>query len=182
MLRHGLTAGNMEKRYIGRTDEPLCDAGIKALEGLRIPTCELLLSSPMLRCVQTAEVLFPGQEAEIIHDFRECDFGDFEGKNYAELNGNQDYQKWIDSGGEMQFPGGERPADFKERCCRAFISATKAAGEIRSMAMIVHGGTIMSVLERFAVPRKGYYDWSVPNGHGYLCEFDKKEIKVLEKL
>ena len=27
-IRHGATKGNLEKRYIGRTDEPLCDIGI----------------------------------------------------------------------------------------------------------------------------------------------------------
>ena len=27
LIRHGATAGNIEKRYIGTTDEPLCDTG-----------------------------------------------------------------------------------------------------------------------------------------------------------
>ena len=33
LVRHGKTAGNLEGRYIGsRTDEPLCEEGIHALE------------------------------------------------------------------------------------------------------------------------------------------------------
>lgn len=180
MIRHGLTLGNMEKRYIGRTDEPLCEEGRKQLAELCVPRCDVLVCSPMLRCVQTAGLLFPNQEAQTVHNFRECDFGDFEGKNYSELNGNADYQKWIDSGGEMQFPNGEKPSEFKERCCAAFVEAAKTSCD--TMAMVVHGGTIMSVLERFSVPHKGYYDWNVPNGHGYLCEYDGEKIKVIEKL
>ena len=27
LIRHGATAGNLERRYIGRTDEPLCEQG-----------------------------------------------------------------------------------------------------------------------------------------------------------
>ena len=34
-------------------------------------------------------------------------FGSFEGKTYFDLNGNEDYQRWIDSGGTLPFPGGE---------------------------------------------------------------------------
>ena len=30
-IRHGLCAGNLEKRYIGTTDEPLCEAGRREL-------------------------------------------------------------------------------------------------------------------------------------------------------
>ena len=32
LIRHGMNAGNREKRYIGRTDEPLCSEGIAALQ------------------------------------------------------------------------------------------------------------------------------------------------------
>lgn len=64
-IRHSMTAGNLERRYIGcRTDEPLCEAGIslaqqKAAEFRQtFPMPEVVLISPMRRCVQTAEILF----------------------------------------------------------------------------------------------------------------------------
>ena len=34
-IRHGATEGNLRRRYIGRTDEPLCEAGIAQVETLR---------------------------------------------------------------------------------------------------------------------------------------------------
>ena len=68
---------------------------------------EVVLTSPMRRCVQTAEILFPDTPREIVYGLQECDFGDFEGKNYAELSGDPAYQAWIDSGGTLAFPGGE---------------------------------------------------------------------------
>lgn len=72
--------------------------------------------SPMLRCRQTAEILFPGQPQIEIDAWREMDFGAFEGKNYQELNGDPRYQEWIDSGGTLAFPGGESREDFIARC------------------------------------------------------------------
>ena len=63
--------------------------------------------SPMLRCRQTAEILFPQIPQIEIDPWREMDFGEFEGKNYAQLNGDLRYQAWIDSGGTLAFPGGE---------------------------------------------------------------------------
>ena len=31
LIRHGQTQGNLERRYIGSTDQPLCPAGREAL-------------------------------------------------------------------------------------------------------------------------------------------------------
>ena len=72
--------------------------------------------SPMLRCRQTAEILFPQIPQIEIDPWREMDFGEFEGRNYAQLNGDPRYQAWIDSGGTLAFPGGESREAFIARC------------------------------------------------------------------
>ena len=107
LLRHGQTQGNLEKRYIGKTDEPLLlddtesmrkiSALQKRLEQETIAGSQKLFVSPMLRCRQTAELLFPGQEQVVIDKLREMDFGRFEAKNYMELSADPAYQAWIDS-------------------------------------------------------------------------------------
>ena len=181
LIRHGFTAGNLEKRYIGRTDEPLCDEGKATLSSLTYPECEVLIVSPMQRCIQTASLLFPHQKAHICDDFRECDFGAFEGKNYQELNGNPAYQKWIDSGGTNPFPSGESPMQFRSRCCTAFMQMMQQFSSAESAAMVIHGGTIMSILSEFAKPHREYYDWLTENGHGWFCEFHSNIITILEK-
>lgn len=58
-IRHGRTAGNLEKRYIGRTDEPLCKEGITELESIKYPDCDAVFASPMNRCLQTAKFIYP---------------------------------------------------------------------------------------------------------------------------
>ena len=89
LIRHGKTEGNLQGRYIGSTDEPLCEEGKRALfsmkEQKKYPYPEYLFQSPMKRCKESAEILFPQKEACTVSDLRECDFGRFEGKNYLEL-------------------------------------------------------------------------------------------------
>ena len=183
LIRHGKTAGNLLGRYIGsRTDEPLCDEGREGLAGKQLPEVERLYVSPMKRCVETAELLWPEfdrKNIQKVKDLRECDFGDFENKNYKELSGNGDYQAWIDSNGTLPFPNGESMDLFKSRCREAFAQIAeevsgaeqewKASGEtgIFRAGIVVHGGTIMAILEQYGYPKRAYFDYQVKNGCGY---------------
>ena len=183
LIRHGKTAGNLLGRYIGsRTDEPLCDEGREGLAGKQLPEVERLYVSPMKRCVETAEILWPGfdrKKMQKVTDLRECDFGDFENKNYKELSGNGDYQAWIDSNGTLPFPNGESMDAFKSRCLEAFARIVEevsgaeqewiASGKtgIFRAGIVVHGGTIMAILEQYGYPKAAYFDYQVKNGCGY---------------
>jgi len=163
---------------VGRTDEALlAEAGEMLLrEGgsMKEIICpDALYVSPMLRCRETARILFPGQEQIMVEAFRECDFGEFEYRNYAELNGNLDYQRFIDSGGTCGFPGGETLREFQDRCVSAFcgvVDSEWAENPDSSIAFVVHGGTIMAILDRFSNPHKDYFDWRTGNGTGYAAE------------
>ena len=183
LVRHGKTAGNLEGRYIGsRTDEPLCEDGIHALEEKvregTYPSVDLVYASPMIRCRQTAKILWPkvadSHQIQYVQDLQECDFGAFENKNYQELSCNAEYQAWIDSNGTLPFPGGESNEAFRKRCCQAFQRITEGlqkqeekTGQTLRAAVVVHGGTIMAILERFGTPKKNYFDYQVKNGCGY---------------
>ncbi|MBQ7784528.1 MAG: histidine phosphatase family protein [Clostridia bacterium] len=178
LIRHGQTQGNIEHRYIGgKTDEPLCAQGIEKLKEKEYPVVRRVFVSPMKRCMQTAERLYPGVPVEIVEDFRECDFGEFENKNYAELNGRADYQAWIDSNGEIPFPGGENRAEFAARCVKAFDDLMRRNFQ-EDCAIIAHGGTIMAIMEQCAEPKGGYYDFQVKNGEGYILRSDGTYEKI----
>ena len=61
LIRHGETAGNQKQRYIGRrTDEPLLPQSQEVLKQLDYGEPQAVYASPMLRCTQTASILFPG--------------------------------------------------------------------------------------------------------------------------
>lgn len=209
LIRHGMTEGNKEKRYIGRTDEPLCSEGFAKMKEYvgkkRYPKADAVYVSPLKRCIETARLIYPDQDYILCSNLTECDFGDFENKNYLELSKNEDYKNWIESGGKQKFPSGEDPEGFKKRCQEAFKeivednlkvskgdswksstdhlvkeslahiskdntkdSDNKAAN--KAIALIVHGGTIMAILEKYGLPEKGFYDWQLSNGEGYECE------------
>lgn len=205
LIRHGMTQGNKEHRYVGTTDEGLLPESVEQLRGMREfwqeqalikdrtdilcdksaivgnPTakpCEesgknavgnlTVYVSPYLRAKQTADILFPGIKQVEIAEFAECRFGAFEYKNYAELNGNADYQRFIDSGGTTAFPGGESRAEFKERVMRGFDKMLAAVEESQPYTIVVvaHGGTIMALMDQLSEPHKDYFDWQVKPGEG----------------
>lgn len=178
-IRHSMTASNLERRYIGRkTDEPLCRQGIelarqqaKRLNGL-LP--EYVFVSPMLRCRETASILFPNLQQIIVPDFAECDFGKFEGKNFKELSGDEDYKSWIDSGGQLPFPGGESREEFVRRCCKALERIIQQY-EFETAALVVHGGTCMAALSEMEEERTPYFDWKIPHCVPLFCRVLQKE-------
>lgn len=198
LIRHGQTQGNLEGRYVGRTDEPLLESAKEALRQSkwRDFTPDLVYCSPMLRCRQTAEILFFYREScpiscetKVLYEndsdtnilvwdgFQETDFGQFEYLTYADLNGNPDYQAWIDSGGLTAFPGGESGQEFRLRCQNAFVRCVKDAKEkqAQKIAIVAHGGTIMSIMERYAVPKADFYSWQVKNAEGFLVRLEKMD-------
>lgn len=186
LVRHGATPGNLEKKYIGSTDEELSGWGIQDLlqkrDTLCYPAADKLYVSPLKRCRQTARLLYPVLEQVIIEDLRECDFGQFENKNYLQLQENPAYQLWVDSGGVMAFPEGEHPEDFRRRCVKAFLEVLKreeaGSGEGETLAFVVHGGTIMSVMAALCTEEKGYFDWQVLNGGGYVCTYTEGRLDL----
>lgn len=187
LIRHGSTAGNLEGRYVGRTNESLCDKGREELQknirkgiysagGSGVSPVEAVVTSPMRRCVETAEILYPDITPVIIKEFTETDFGLFEGKNYEELMQDKKlaplYQDWIDGEGTTPFPEGESLEQMRRRCAAAFEKSLPMLARSRHTALVVHGGTIMSIMSSFVTPKEEYYAWQCANGAGYLCRLE----------
>ena len=66
LIRHGMTEGNRHQRYIGVTDEPLCEEGRNLLSNVTYPRAQALFVSPLRRCRETARILFGDQEQRVI--------------------------------------------------------------------------------------------------------------------
>lgn len=181
LIRHGKTYGNTLGRYIGTTDESLCAEGREALQAIFeagiYPMPDILYGSPLKRCQETAAILFPGKGVRLVPDLRECDFGEFENKNYRELSGNVAYQAWIDSNGTLPFPGGESREGFEKRCREGFAELLNGLRDapFRRAAFVVHGGTIMSILAAYAAQKEEFYHWQVQNGEGFRMLWDETE-------
>lgn len=177
-IRHGKTLWNVEERYIGRTDLPLCQAGIEELQkkwGKSSIKFDYLYSSPMKRCVETAKILFPEADIKTESNLRERDFGIFEGKRYGDLKDDINFIKFVESKGTFPIPDGESREDFEKRISagvRNIISETEANGG-QSLGLVTHGGVIMHLLSNLSVRGGTIFDYRVENGGGYMADYDK---------
>ena len=180
LIRHGATEGNLKKRYIGRTDEPLCPAGIAQLNLLStpLPRCDFIFSSPLLRCRQTAELLFPQQPVLLTEGLKECDFGIFEGLTATELNNNPAYAEWLKNGCTSPIPGGEDIKAFKSRVTKAFLDIILSLPDYHTVAFVMHGGCIMSILEHFCPGKGNFYDFHIDNGQWVSCNFQDNILTI----
>lgn len=185
LIRHGATPSNKRHAYLGKTDEALSDEGRKQIlsykgEGVypSISNDLLVMSGPMLRCIQTRKLIYPDCKEFVIPEWTEIDFGRFEGKNYQELNGDPDYQSWIDSGGLLAFPGGESRKTFIKRSLEGFARCLEQLINHKKerAACVVHGGTIMAVVS--SLTGGDYYDYQVKNGQGYQLVLVVKDGNV----
>lgn len=177
MVRHGFTNGNYKRQYVGVTDEPLSKKGKLVLYQSIDKEIKIVYVSPMRRTRETAEILFPNAQQIVVDGLREMNFGDFEMKNYEDLKENKEYRKWVDSNCEGEIPNGEKKCDFTKRSCKAFDEAVKHAfeGKKEKIAIVAHGGTIMSILSEYAHPKCNYFDCKTPNGKFWVVVAKKEE-------
>ena len=174
LIRHAITAYNLNGIYSGQLDCPLCPEGITDLknkiEKYRYPNVQEVYCSPLTSCVQTADVLYPSSPLTVVEDLREMSLGDFEGKGLLELNKNREYLNWISNSLLNPPPNSlEGTEEFTRRITSALHNILKNMSErrINEAAVISHHGVIMGILTSFAYPRLPITDLSVPNCSGY---------------
>lgn len=175
LIRHGLTAGNIDGQYVGCTDLELTTNGIKELLALRdrgiYPKCGLVFSSDMKRAVQSAGTIYPTHEIIADADLNEINFGIFEGKTPMELKDRGDYTQWIK--GELPAaPGGESTTEFAARLCVGLNRCVRTMMErgVYSAAVVIPGGAIMTLLAVAALPRRQMKEWACNSGRGYTIQ------------
>lgn len=180
LLRHGKTLWNQQGRYLGRTDLPLSPEGAAELSAWTGNPPGKIFTSPMLRCRQTAEILFPDRQSEPVPGWEEMDFGIYEGRTWKELadDPKSGYQAWVDGGCLAPIPRGGDKAGFCRRVTEAFRRLAEE-GSLDDAALVVHGGTIMALLEAFGEPRRLFYDWHCGNGEGWQVQWESKSARLL---
>ena len=181
LIRHGSTALSEARRYQGRLDEGLSENGKASLCRARFSPGQVYVS-PARRARETADILFPGTKQRIVEDLREMDFGAFEGRGWWEMEQDPDYRNWVDGGCMGRCPGGEDRAEFSRRVCAAFEGILTEESESAELAVIAHGGTQMSVLERWGEPGREDYQWQRPCGCGWLLNWDGQTLQVLQQV
>jgi alpha-ribazole phosphatase len=176
LMRHSRTAGNIERRYVGVTDEPLCAEGIALAQSSGIDTrAATVYVSPLKRALETAGIKFPNARLHVVEDLREMNFGDFEGRSAAEMERDEAYISWLKSNCMLPCPNGEGLEDFSDRVCAAFDGIVRECiknGDGK-LVIVAHGGSIMSILNRYGKPERQYYEWYVDNCCFYRTKLDE---------
>lgn len=173
LIRHGITQGNLDGKYIGQTDLALCPDGekdIRALAGSGVyPQVERVYSSPLKRCVETAEIIYPDIQLTKVDEIAEMDFGEFEGKRQQELENLPEYTEWLKGGADACPPGGETFGDFSLRCISGLdiIFSDMMKKELTRAAVVTHGGVITNLLAGFGLPKGRPADFMCAPGGGF---------------
>ena len=174
LIRHGASAGNLQGRYIGKTDSPLAMESVKTLAELKqkyeYPTADAYYCSTHARCRDTLKILYPGETPLGVDGLEECDFGDWEGKTASQLQKTDPaFAKWMAGGEQASPPNGEGGAAFMYRVCSAFEKLVE--GLIRShtytSVLVIPGGVMMTILSAYGLPKAPFYDWMCEPGFGY---------------
>lgn len=181
LVRHCATKENLEKRFIGITDVSLAPEGFAHATELsdKMPQVQHLYISPLIRCRQTAILLWPNVGQTVIPELRETDFGPFEGKTHDELKDDEAYNKWLSYPDDPSVvPMVEDVAASGKRATQALeqISADASKNGYEAVGVVSHGGTLMSILARHGQPSRDYYSWRMPNGGGYIARLEQDEL------
>lgn len=149
IIRHGQTDTNKEKRINGNsTDLPLNEAGRKQANELResfdLSDFDEVISSPLTRAYETAQIVTEGTGIEVKTDarLREADYGSWDGKSEVELF--DQHPDVFDNNGYL-LPGfieyAENAEDYEDVYLRIneLLNEISQLGDNKKVALVCHG-------------------------------------------
>ncbi len=151
LLRHGETEGRSSSRFHGRGDVPLSEEGRAqmraARDALATEWFDCVVASPLSRSWEGARLVAGNTAVRIEPDFREVDFGRWEGLTAREIEDRDPilYRDWQARVPGFEFPDGERRKDFLERVSRG-LHRLQGSGA-RSALLVLHKGPIRAVID-----------------------------------
>lgn len=155
-IRHGETAWNVDTRIQGHLDIPLSANGRwqaeRLADALKDAAISAIYASDLTRAWETAQYIGQAQGLQVTKEIglRERDFGDFEGKTFAEIEVLLPDQsiRWRKRDPHFYPAGGESLVALRARVLEAAERlAAQHPGE--QIALVGHGG-VMDVLYRAA--------------------------------
>jgi len=154
LVRHGETEGNSRERFHGKTDVALSLEGRAqardAAHALGRQEFDRIVSSPLSRAWVTARIVASAGAIQLETDFREIDFGRWEGLTRDEIRERDPglYVAWTGGHTGFEFPGGERREHFRSRVDRAMDRIlTNGDG---SVLIVAHKGVLKRIVDRLA--------------------------------
>ncbi len=161
LVRHGATELTIQRRYSGRGDVPLAELGREQAAGaaervVRLAGGEVtaVLSSPLARCTETAAIIAKALGDPPVStdpDLIECDFGEWEGRTFAEIKERwpRELDAWLASTAVAP-PGGESIRAIGARV-RRLVARVRDAYQPGAVVVLVSHVTPIKLLLRDAL-------------------------------
>jgi len=128
LTRHGLTPRSQPEQHLGqKIDTPLSEEGraqaAALAERLAVVSFWKIVSSPLLRARQTAEIAAGGRTVEVHPRLAEMDYGRWESLTYAQIDEHEaaERRRWEEDPATRRCPGGESGNDVAARA-RTFLA------------------------------------------------------------
>ncbi len=173
LIRHAACEETRKGEYVGTKDVPLSKEGIAELKRLDekfdYPGAPVIFTSPLKRCLQTCEIVYPALKPIVINELRECSFGEWEGRTADSLSNNEDFKKWLAGDTTVKPPKGESGAEFTRRVCNIFkdiVDGLIKTGTTNCI-IVTHGGVIMTLLAVYGLPQAKPFEWAMNDGCGF---------------
>lgn len=155
LIRHGESDANVKGVLAGRTPGVGLtargrDQALALRELLHDTRIDRVVSSPLERCRQTSDGVFPGVTPEIVEDLNEVDYGHWTDRALGELSKEPAWETVQRHPSAMVFPGGEGLADMAHRAVAAVRRLDSEVGaeanDSSAWAAVTHGDVIKAIL------------------------------------
>ncbi|WP_378790079.1 MSMEG_4193 family putative phosphomutase [Nonomuraea fastidiosa] len=152
LVRHGLTdltgpvlACRTPGVHLSEAGRAQAAALAGRVAGVRL---DAIVSSPLERCLETAEAVAEGRGLEVTVDerFIECGYGDWTGRPLKELAEEPLWPVVQAHPSAATFPGGEAVADMQHRAVAAVRNWNERLGEKAIYLVCSHGDVIKSIV------------------------------------
>lgn len=184
LVRHGVTAWNLQRRFCGQSDQPLIEVGRQqaAWTGGVLASRQLarIYSSDLSRATETASLIAARQaqppDLQTSAALRELSFGTWEGLTYTEAAAQssgstsffEDPERHAPPGGETLAAGVQRLAAFVNQLLKEDEPPVRPPGE---WLLVSHGGVLRGFLSSLlGMPLRN--EWQLKLAHGSLSALD----------
>lgn len=183
IVRHGQTELNSRQVLQGRSDYPLNETGIRqaeeAAERLGDVAFSRVYTSPLVRAVQTAQILAPGVVPAVDERLIEMDYGPYEGADLTHLP--PEVITFFRDFVRNPAPEGMEPLEAVVRRAGEFMEERCRTGE--DVLVSTHAIAMKGILEYLTPESKGAY-WSkyIGNCSVYITEYKEGKFCVPSEL
>jgi broad specificity phosphatase PhoE len=170
LVRHGETAWTLTGQHTGRSDIALTAAGAESAKHLRETLGRFdfaeVLTSPLKRARQTAELAGYGDVAHLEPDLCEWDYGDYHGRTTAAIRAERPDWRLFEHG----CPNGESPAIISERADRVIARIQRIHAAAGNVIVFAHSDILRVFIARWLL---------LPGVEGRRVKLDTSSISIL---